>query len=306
MTAATWHPEKEVEIVAGTPPGGGLDRTARALPAAIADKHLLDVPVRVVNIPGDGARKAWGYVDRFAGDAHVLSVSSPNLTTDRLVGIATFDHRSYTPLAILCNEYIAFAARSDSALKTADDLVQRLKSEPARVTAALSTALGNPNHIALARVVRHAGSDVRAPKIRVFDSALDAVADVVAGNADIAAVTAASTIAELASGRLRALAISSPARLAGPFARTPTWREHAVDCAIGAWRGISGPRGLAPAQIAFWQRVLATAVTSAAWQAELARHYWTDSYLDGTALAEYLEREREEMAAALSALGLLR
>jgi putative tricarboxylic transport membrane protein len=306
MTANAWHPEHEVEIVAGTPPGGGLDRSARALVAAIAEGNLLDVPVKVVNIPGDGARKAWSYIDRHAGNPHVLSISSPNLTTDHLVGIAHFDHTSYTPLAILYNEYIAFVARSDSAIRTADDLVQRLRTDPSRLAVALSTALGNPNHIALAYVMRHAGSDVRAPKIRVFDSALDAVADVVGGSADIGAITAASAIKELATGTLRALAVSSPARLPGLFANAPTWRERSVDCVIGAWRGVSGPTGISAAHIEFWQKVLAAAVTTKAWRAALAQHYWTDSYLDGAALLEYLARERDEMRAALAALGLLR
>ena len=73
------------------------------------------------------------------------------------------------------------------------------------VTVALSTALGNPNHIALAKLTKQAGGDVNAPAIRVFDTALDCVADVIAGRAHVCAVTAASVIAELNAGRLRVL-----------------------------------------------------------------------------------------------------
>src|SRR5215213_4309351 len=111
-----WRPERTVEIVAGTAPGGGLDRTARALVQAIDTAGVLDVPVAVKNVPGDGARKAWAYMDLHRGDPHVLSVSHPNLTTDRLVGVATFDLRSYTPIAMLYTEYIAFVVRADSLL----------------------------------------------------------------------------------------------------------------------------------------------------------------------------------------------
>ena len=38
-----WKPERAVQIVAGTPPGGGLDRVARALAKAIAEAHLVEV-----------------------------------------------------------------------------------------------------------------------------------------------------------------------------------------------------------------------------------------------------------------------
>ena len=75
------------------PPGGGLDRVARALVEAIAATGLVEVPVTVLNVPGGGARKAWtSFVDNHAGDGHVIGISSPNLTTDYLVGASDFEH----------------------------------------------------------------------------------------------------------------------------------------------------------------------------------------------------------------------
>ncbi len=307
MTSIPWKPERELEIVAGTPPGGGLDRAARALLGAIESMRLLDVPVRVNNVPGDGARKCWAYLDRRAGDPHVVSISSVNLTTDHLLGAAPFQHeRAFTPLAILYTEYIAFVSRPDSALQTGADLLARFAGSAASTAVALSTSLGNPNHIALAKVIRHAGGDVRAPKIRVFDSALDAVADALAGNADVAAITAASAVKELAAGSMRALAVSAPQRLAGIYADTPTWQELSVDCVIGAWRGVTGARGITAEQIRFWAELLAAATAAEAWKAELARHYWTAMPLTGGPLWDYLERERAGMRAVLDELGLLK
>jgi putative tricarboxylic transport membrane protein len=302
----SWRPQRSAEIVAGTPPGGGLDRSARALVKAIESKRLLDVPVTVNNVAGDGGRKAWAWLDRHPGDPHVLCISSSNLATDYLLGSSSFDHEAaFTPLAILYTEYIAFLARSDSSLKNGADLIARFANRAASVTVALSTSLGNPNHIALAKVVQRAGGDVKAPKIRVFDSALDAVADVVAGNADICAVTAASAVKEVTAGTLRGLAVSAPQRLAGLYAQTPTWREQSVDCEIGAWRGVTGARGMAAAQIAFWESTLAAAVRTEAWMAELARLYWTPMYLDGASLRQHLKRESAEMTVMLAELGLL-
>lgn len=302
----SWQPERAVEIVAGTPPGGGLDRTARALAKAIEAARLLDVPVAVKNVPGDGARAAWAYMDERRGDPHFLAVSHPNLTTDRLVGLAAFDHRSYTPIAMLYTEYIAFVARADSALRSGSDLLLRMGGDASSLSVALSTALGNPNHIALARLVRHAGGDPRAPLVRVFDSALDAVADVLSGRSEIAAVTAASTAQALASGQVRILAVSAPHRLTGAYAAVPTWSEQSVDCIVGAWRGVAAAAGVGASHAVFWEGVLARATATEAWRSELARNAWTPSYLSGPALKRSLEREREEMAATLNQLGLLR
>ncbi len=304
---ADWKPERAVEIVAGTPPGGGLDRVARALVEAIAEARLVDVPLTVVNVPGGGARKAWtSFVDNHEGDGHVIGISSPNLTTDYLVGASSFEHSKYTAIATLVTEYIAFAVRADSQLMSGADFLARLGRDPSSVTVALSTALGNPNHIALAKLVRGAGGDVNAPAIRVFDSALDAVADVVAGSADVCAVTAASVLAELAAGRIRLIGISAPERLSGAFAATPTWREQSADCVIGAWRGVTGPAGLTPVQIAYWENVLRAATRQPVWGKELARLSWSPLYQDGADLHAHLAKERAEFVAVLGELGLLK
>ena len=304
---SAWRPQREVEIVAGTPPGGGLDRSARALVKVIESKRLLDVPVKVNNVAGDGGRKAWVYLDRHPGDPHVLCISSSNLATDLLLGATALDHESmFTPLAILYTEYIAFIARSDSSLKSGGDLIARFAASAGSVTVALSTSLGNPNHIALAKVVRHSGGDVKAPKIRVFDSALDAVADVAAGNADLCAVTAASAVKEITAGTMRALAVSARQRLAGLYAQTPTWVERSVECVIGAWRGVSGARGLTEAQIAFWTGAFTATVATDEWNTALASHYWTPTYVDGASLRQQLARERKDMEVVLRELGLLR
>jgi putative tricarboxylic transport membrane protein len=303
----SWKPERTVQLVAGTPPGGGLDRVARALEKAIVVAKLLDMPVEVLNVPGDGARKCWtDFVDKHQGDGHVLGISSPNMVSDYLVGIASFEHSKYVPVATLVTEYIVFAVRADSDLKTGKDLLARLGRAPAQVKVALSTALGNPNHVALAKLTRQQGGNINAPVIRVFDTALDAVADVVAGNADVCAVTAASVLAEQKAGRVRVLAITAPQRLSGAFAQAPTWNEFGADCVIGAWRGVTGPTGMTPEQVAFWASVLQAATVHPIWQEELARLSWSPLVQTGAALNSYLANERAEFVAVLGDLGLLK
>jgi putative tricarboxylic transport membrane protein len=236
----------------------------------------------------------------------LIGINSPNNVTDILTGIVGAEEIQNVPIAILYTEYIAFISRSDSAFSSGTEFLKRLADAPKAVTISLSTSLGNPNHIAAAKVIKHAGAPVTAPRTRVFDSARDVVADIVAGNADVGAITAASAVPELEAGQVRAIAISSPERLKGVYASAPTWREQSVDCAVGAWRGAAGAVGISDEQIAFWQGVLSKAVKTKEWNAELDRYFWTDMYLDGAALSDYLKREHREMEEILGALGLLK
>ncbi len=296
-----WQPKRSIELVAGTPAGGGQDRPARALIDRLAADSLVRQPIRLSNMPGRGGGNGWDYLRRQHGNPHVLAISSPTLITNLHLGVSDYDHGALTPLANLYTEYIVFVVRADSALRDAGDLMRQLT---AGCRIALATALGNTNHMALARVTRHAGGDVRALTIRVFESALHAVDDVIAERADAGAITAVSAAPAIADGRLRAVAVSSPQRLPAAFADTPTWQELGVDCVVGTWRGVIGAADIRPEQAEYWRQALRAATGAPAWQALLDSQYWCGDWRDGAPLQEFLDRERSVLGGALRELGL--
>ncbi|MFZ9150363.1 MAG: hypothetical protein ACO22T_04215, partial [Burkholderiales bacterium] len=139
----SWRPTGPVELVAGTPAGGGQDRPARALLKVLESEGLIDVPVKLTNIAGRGGGNAWDYLAKFPGNPHVLAINSPTILTNRLLGESTFDDRALTPLANLYTEYIAFVVRADSPIRDGADFMQRLARDTAGCRIALATALGN-------------------------------------------------------------------------------------------------------------------------------------------------------------------
>ena len=96
-----WRPHTEVELIVGTPPGGGQDRPARVMMRVLETPGLVDVPMRVTNISGKGGGNAWDAVHGRPRDPHVLSVSSAPLITNRLLGVCDYDHAALTPIATL-------------------------------------------------------------------------------------------------------------------------------------------------------------------------------------------------------------
>lgn len=303
--ATGWRPEQEIELIAGTPAGGGQDRPARALIKILEARKLVGQPVKLTNIPGKGGGNGWDYLRKHSGNPHVLAINSPTIITNKPLGVADYDHAALTPLANLYTEYIAFVVRADSPIRTGADFMQRLATDTAGCRIALATAIGNINHMALAQVTAHAGGGVKALKINVFDSALYAVADVIEGRAEVGAITAVSAVRAIAAGQVRAFAVSAPQRLPRLYANVPTWTEQGVHCVIGTWRGVIGAAGLSVEQIAFWSNVLRAATSTAEWNAELADKYWANTYLDGRQLTAFLEQERGVMGTLLRNLGLL-
>jgi putative tricarboxylic transport membrane protein len=302
---AAWRPVREVELIAGTPAGGGQDRPARALIKVLEAKQLVGVPIRLTNIPGKGGGNAWDALRKKTGDPHVLAINSPTIITNQFLGVSAFDHTALTPLANLYTEYIAFVVRPDSAIRSGADFMARVGRDAGGFTIAMATARGNINHMALGQVTKHAGGDVKALRLNVFDSARYAVADVIEGRAEVGAITAVSAVPELAAGTLRAFALSAPARMGGQFASVPTWVEQGVNCVIGTWRGVIGAQGLTSEQIAFWDGALAAATQSEEWNAELEHHYWANTYIGPAKIGAFLEREREVLGTALRDIGVI-
>ena len=303
QAASAWRPQHEIELVAGTPPGGGQDRPARVLIGLMQQR--LGVPIRLTNIAGRGGGNAWDYLAQHPGDAHVVAINSPTIITNQLLGESALDFSALTPLANLYTEYLVFVVRPNAAPASATELLAALGRDAPSIRIAFATAIGNMNHMALAKITTQAGGNVRSLATDVFDSARYAVAHVVEGRADVAVITATSAVPELEKGLLAAIAVSSPSRMSGPFAAVPTWRERGIDCVVGTWRGVIGAQALDAAQIAFWEEALGAAVAGEAWRTELARHHWVDTYMGAAATRAFLDAERGVMHGALSALGLL-
>lgn len=302
MADARWRPDRPIELIAGTPKGGGQDRAARALAAALAP--LLPTPIQVVNVPGRGGSVGWESLAATPGENHRLAISSPTLITNALTGASRTGPRDLTAIAMLCTEYILFVVPPASALRSAGDLLLRLADSPPPVTA-LATARGNVNHLALARLARHAGASGSTIPVRVFDSAREAIADVLGGRAELGAVSAASAAAETAAGKLRGLAVTALGRLPAPYALVPVWEELSVPCTIGTWRGLVAAPGMEEAAVRFWEQVVTTAVAAPGWQSDLRHYQWTAFHLGAGATAEFHQSEERSLSASLRDLGLI-
>ena len=298
-----WPTADGVHVIAGTPQGGGQDRAARALAAAIGD--ITGSEPTVTNVPGRGGADAWERLVARRGDPGALSISSPTLVTNPMTGVAEVGVDDLTALATLCTEYIVFAVAASSPLRGPDDLLEALPGTPAPVTA-LATARGNVNHIGLAAIGRQTGADSRDLPVRVFDSAPLAIADTLAGNADLVAVSAASVLPEVGAGGLRPLGVTAPSAMPAPLDGVATFAACGIDCTIGTWRGVVAPPGIAGAAVGFWQSLLADAVATPSWRGALERHVWTDTYLDAGATKAFLADQQTVLGDALADLGLRR
>jgi putative tricarboxylic transport membrane protein len=277
--APEWKPEKPIEIVVGVTPGGPADTSARMIQKILQDKRMVGVPVSVSNKAGANNALAWIYINQHAGDAHYIAMTLPNIVTNRITGTHDLSFADITPLAQLNSEAIVFSVKADSPVKSGSDLIARLKANPTALSIAFSN-IGSANHIGAGLVMKTAGFDVKKMKFVAFKGA-----------------------PQLQAGALRLIAVAAAKRMSSNPA-VPTWREQGVAAVFSNWRGVIGPKGLTPAQIAFWDDLLGKVVRTDEWTKEVAQFGWEADYMNSAESRKFLERQHEELKALLGELGL--
>lgn len=302
--AQAWEPQRAIEIVVPTTPGGGIDRTARTL-QRILQEGLVKVPVTVVNKPGAGGAVATTYLNQHAGDAHYVSINSPNLIANEINGRGP-RHTDVTPLANLFSEYTVVAVRADSPLRSGRDFAEALRRDPASLAVSTPTTLGSVNHLTFALVAKAAGADVRRLKAVVLGSGGDAVTALLGGHIDAHTGTPSSVVRMVRDGKMRVIGIAAPKRIGDVYADTPTWTEQGLPVVMDTWRGVIGPKGLAADQVAFWDSVLSKAVATTVWKETLAQNVWEPNYLDSAATRKLFTSDHAEYRKILGDLGMLK
>lgn len=304
VQAQGWAPSRPVEIVVPSAPGGSNDKTARTVERILQEKKLVPTSVIVNNKPGAGNMMTMNYIAQHNGDAHYLMIGTPTILTGQIVGTNKVGYQDFTPIASLLNDYVVFAVRTESALKSGNDLVASLRKDPKSVSIGFATALGSHNHIAAGLLMKALGGDVKALKVLAFKGSAEAVTGVLGGHIDLVTTAAGNAAPQVAAGRMRILGIAADKRMPGALASVPTWKEQGVNIVFGGWRGIMGPKGMTPAQIAYWENVLKQVVASPEWKTDLERNFWADDFVTGAKFADDLKQEFAAMKAVLTELGL--
>ena len=297
-----WKPEKAIEIVVGVTPGGPADTSARMMQKILQDKRMVTLPVSVSNRAGANNALAWLYLNQHQGDAHFIAMTLPNIVTNRITGSHDLSYADITPLAQLNSETIVFSVKADSTLKSGTELIAKLKANPTSLSIAFSN-IGSANHIGAGLVMKTAGFDVKKMKFVAFKGASEAVTALLGGHVDVVASSASTIAPQVESGALRIIAVAASRRMrSNPT--VPTWREQGVAAIFSNWRGVIGPKGMSPAQIAYWDDLLGKIVRTEEWTKDVAQYGWENDYMNSADSRKFLERQHEELKAILGELGL--
>ncbi len=208
--AQTW-PNKPLRLIVGYSPGGAVDAMARLLATRLTEP--LSQQVIVENRTGASGMIAADAVAKSAPDGHTLMLAdssvliarliNPKVTFDPTTALAPVAGAFYTPLMVVAN--------NDFPAQDAKTLVQALKSKPGKYSYATS-GVGTVHHLGFELLKSATGTFVVHIPYR---GAAQIVPDVISGQVPLGVVSATAGLAQAKAGKLKAIALLSPTRLAG-------------------------------------------------------------------------------------------
>jgi tripartite-type tricarboxylate transporter receptor subunit TctC len=214
-------PSRPVRIVVGFPPGGSSDVSARLVAERMSDEWKQ--PVIVENKPGAGGTIAAAFVAAAPPDGYTLLHLGPGThgISAALYKSLPYDAvKSFTGVGQIAVSPFVIVVASSSTLKTMNDLLELARAKPGQVSYASSGSGAGPH---LVTEVIASATGVKLLHVP-FKGAAPATAAALAGQVDFATVDSASAIPHVQGGRLRALAVTTPARSA-LYAGVPTVSE---------------------------------------------------------------------------------
>ena len=303
---AAWKPDGKVELLTGCKTGCGPDRIARILQKIWRVHKLVDAKVVVVNKAGGGNSIALGYLQKAAGRGDRLMLSGSAVVTSYYTGRSPIGTPHLTPVALLITEYIATAVKADSPIKSAKELIEKIKKDPKSISIGTATSRGNSNHQAITLAAMDAGIDPNKMKFVIFQSGRIGRTNLLGGHVDASQSSLGGFLKHHKNGKLRILAISSPHRLGGAAKDIRTWKEQGFDVVVPNLRCLLGPPGMTKAQTDYWDKVTAATVKTKEFKKSLVKRQMKATFMKHADFVPYMRNHEKQIKKVLKVLGILK
>jgi tripartite-type tricarboxylate transporter receptor subunit TctC len=236
------YPAKPVRLVVPYPPGASNDVLSRITAQAMAPG--LGQPIVVDNRAGAGGMIGAEHVARSDADGYTILNVQSSFTTNAAtrVKLPYEPMKDYAYIGMMALGPMLLVVHPSLPAKNAGDVVRLAKSRPGQLNYG-SSGNGGINHMSTELLARMARIDiVHIP----YKGIAPAVTDLIAGNTQLIITSLPSAMAQLKSGRLKALGVGG-AKRSSLAPELPTISESGVAGYVAElWWGLAAPARTPP------------------------------------------------------------
>ena len=236
------YPERPVRLIVGFPPGGSSDTVARVVAQSLSP--LLGQPVVVENKPGAGGVIGSDLVAKAAPDGYTLLLATAgHATAAAMMAKLPFDAvRDFAWITTVTTYPFVIATAADSPIGSLQDMIARAKAAPGKLSYS-SAGVGTSHHLLGEWLSAEAGIEMlHVP----FKGGTSPLTEVVAKRVDLMFETMTLVLPHIKSGKLRALAVTSP-EPKDYLPDVPPVAKTVPGVVFQSWLGIAAPANTPPA-----------------------------------------------------------
>lgn len=252
--AAQTYPARPIRLIAPISAGGGADVAARLLAKSFSE--TLQQQVIIDNRPGGGSVLGTTIVANAAPDGYtILWISGAHAINAAFNRSLPYDStKSFEPVALFAKMPFVLVVHPSLNAKTLPELLTLLRSQPGKFNYA-SSGIGSASHLGLEMFKLYAKVDM----VNVsYKGAAPSNAGLLGGEVQMALLGPLSVKPHIASGKVRALAVTT-AKRSPAFPTLPTLAENIPKYEMTSWYGLLAPRGTPRAVIERLNAAVATA-----------------------------------------------
>ncbi|POR50325.1 Bug family tripartite tricarboxylate transporter substrate binding protein [Bosea psychrotolerans] len=260
------YPDRPIKMVVPYAAGGGADSTARIVGQQMS--QALGQQIVIENRPGAGGVIGADFVAKAPADGYTLLFDASAFAANPTLRKLPFDPKAdFIPVSLVVIAPNILVASPKAPYKTVAELLDFARKNPEKATYA-SAGAGSASHLAGEALNHTAGLNIVHVPYRGGAPALN---DVIGDRVSLYFGNTASTLGQVTSGSVRALAIGSPKR-SPLLPEVPTLIESGLkDFETQEWNGLFAPKGTPPAIVERLSREIVAAVANPEIKAKLEK-----------------------------------
>jgi tripartite-type tricarboxylate transporter receptor subunit TctC len=230
------YPSRPLRIIVPLPAGGAIDTVVRAAAQKLTES--IGQNVIVDNRPGAGGSIGMETAMAASADGYTVVAIGATQLTYPLLYKARYDIlRDFAPVSQMTAQGYVTTVHPSLAVRSIPELVKHVTANPGKLNFS-SSGIGGPIH--LTGELFMAATGTRMTHVPYKGMAL-AYADMLSGSVQVGFPTLVSASPHLRANRLRALAVTTPARVPS-YPDLPTMTEAGVQVVVTNWYGVAAPR----------------------------------------------------------------
>lgn len=294
---ALWNPVRPVTLIVPYPPGGPTDILARTIAAELA--RDLGQPVNVENVPGGAGAIGTRRAAQAAADGHTLALGNNQTHATNLSllpqGGGYDPVRDFAPIMVCAALQHIVVVGAELPVRSVADLVTLARRDPGKLTAG-STGPGSASHLALELFKTRSGTGIAHVP---YKGSAPLLQDLLGGHVNLSFATTPTVLAQIQSGRLRALAVASPQR-SPHLPDLPTLAQAGVaGVEADAWLGFLAPAATPTAAINRYRQLIAAAMQKEAVRATITKAGMAIDLKDAPEFAGFLQQDIQRWAGVI-------